>query len=833
MRLVNIPFRDVKPKRLVLHPQPRLPPRPFRLYMPDTRLSSLGYGKGTRRCFSKTSLKGSENPLGLLLSGLSDNLSVPRKIAGQQQQQNQNLPLIQETRIFGKWQGLLTDQSRLAVETDFDRRGPAQLWRGRLLVDKLENYGDLALWSCLLDYQKRINGDSGVLKVWTELWGRKSLYDVQSPLAPVFWQTILDASVRSGDTKFLNGAWIYSEWMYDLHAVKWPRLYSTILTHFLRTHQHHQVLKWQLRLNPNFYPGAEEFARIIKEFAGDHELYRVPTLESLYVVNPDHQLYDILVPYLYDLGASQLARKWRRICILHDDPPLTPLPVRPFLRFQQGYFPHEPLDPKESAAIANPGLESVDDNKQIELSREFINRVHGGTFGIGVKKYNDRLGAKWFASSWVSLDIAISTISALGIDQIGPLSLQSIALREGTPEGVLGRIEQLRERGISVVDSTYLRLVLYLARIKDNELLLDLLNSDLHPDVFDDSEMQARLILSTARSEDWLAHRLLLATRLVSMEASAREAANTLAHAYILRQDWQGLSRLLDDMRAMRIPVNSQPTCLIFETLVSEAKSTYIPKYSLYFYISICRKLASMEVAVPVRCWRKILFSLARQGRIDDLEKLCVELVDLFTSSLSSRPGFVSVHPDDIPEPMRKPLSSVENLLGIYVPLDLPTQTPLHPLRQIFDSKLMGTIVRYSIYFSLDRRVGAAPVFQTRLQRPFGSDCGRVVRLMRTLRDKGLFVHGERLATWVKVRLVTLYGPDEPLRRAWQVVRARNSMPLPQMKALLDEAWGEEFLPPIDELRADIEKRGRKVMLRNRKYLQNLGKSTPHLHVVL
>ncbi|KAI1100180.1 hypothetical protein F4804DRAFT_55622 [Jackrogersella minutella] len=827
MRSVSIAIRDVRRKGFVFHLRFPPPSRYSLIYRRDLRLSALGYEKYDRYYFSTTSLNWSGNPADLLISGLSDNGQTAQKAPVQQQ--NSDLPLVRETKLFSKWMPVLTDSFRLSVESDFYRRGPAKGWRSQLLVDQFENRKDLALWCCLLDYQKRVNGDDGVQAVWKGLWGRKTLYDVQSPLATFFWQTILEAAVKSDDDRFLETIWIYSEWMYDRHGVKWPQLYSTVMSHLLRTHQHQQALQWQLRLMPNFYPGAKEFASMIKQFADDRELYRIPTLESLYVANHEHQLYDILVPYLYNMGESQLAMKWRGICLRHDDTPLAPVPVQPFLRFLQGYYPHKSLHVKESAAVSE--LESTeDDAERIELSREFINRVHGGTFGISVKNYNDQLGAKWLASSWVSLNLAISTISALGIEQIGPLSLQSIALREGKSEGVLNRIEQLREKGISIVNSTYFRLVLQLAKIKDDELLHDLLHSDFHPDVFDDSELQARLIVSTAQAEDWQAHRLLLTSRLVKLGESSREAANALAHIYVFRKDRYGLSKLLTDMKSMEVPVNQSLTNFVFDGLVNEAKSTFLPEDSLYFYLSICRQLASMEIPVPIRCWRKILFCLARQDRLDDLEKICPELVDMFIRFQSSRPGFVPLHPDDIPDPIKKHLSAVNNLLGVYVPLDISMQSPLHPLRQIFDDKLVGTIVRYGFYSSPDKQSRVAPSLQIYPREPARYNGARVVRLLRVLRDRGLLVNEAHLASLVKLRLVTLYGPGYPTKRVLQIAKAGNKLPLIAMKSLVDEAWGEEFLPPLEKLQEEIKTRGLKEMKKNMKYLESVGKIRPQLH---
>ncbi|KAI0169469.1 hypothetical protein GGR52DRAFT_550189 [Hypoxylon sp. FL1284] len=836
MRLMGISLRHVNPLRLVLNPRfpYRSGPRPLQPYTGHAQLIGLQHGRGTRHFLSTVALlDDSKTPLDVFLSELSNDLQTDQKTPPQQQ--NPHVPPIQESKLFGKWRPLLTDPFRLSIESDFARRGPAKTWRSQLLVDRFENRSDIALWSALLDYQRRVDGSRGALNVWRGLWGRKTLYDVSSPLACAFWETILDAALRLGEGKILTSIWVYSEWMYDVHGVKWPRLYSTIISHFLRTHQHQQALQWQLRLTPHFYPGTQEFAAIIKQFATDQEFYNTPTLESLYVVNPDRQLYDILVPHLYNKGAAKLAAKWRRICILHDDVPLASVPSRPFLRYLQGYFPHVLLHPQESASLGNFDPDAAEQDRPVEMSREFVNRVHGGTFGISVKNYNDKLGAKWLASLWVSLDTAVSTLTALGIEQIGPLSLQSIALREGTSERVLARIQQLREQGITVKESTYLSLVLYLARLRDDELLLDLLNSDLHPDVFDDVGLQEQLVVSTAKQGDWRAHRLLLATRLVVMERSAREAANALAHAHVLRKDGPRLLKLLVDMKKMKVTVSQDLTRLIFDSFVTEAKSTFFPEESLRFYLSACQQLASMEIAVPVKCWRKLLFSLARQGKIDDLEKICVELVDMFTTFQSSRPGFVPVHPDDIPDSMKKPLSGVENLLSVYIPLDLPTDMPSHPLRQIFDNKMLGTIIRCSFYPQMDERSGkpATPALRIRRQEPRNRYGERAVRLMRTLYDGGLFIDRQRLATWVKLRFITLYGPGYPVKRISQNVRASNSLTMVELKTLLDHTWGEELLPPIEELRRQIQTQGRKIMDEDKKYLQKMGKTTPQLRIVL
>ncbi|KAI1349523.1 hypothetical protein F5Y01DRAFT_182767 [Xylaria sp. FL0043] len=715
--------------------------------------------------------------------------------------------LVQETRAFRKWSTLLADPNRLAIETDFFRQGPAKEWRRRLLVDKFDTCGDLALWTCLLDYQMRINGSAGVTHVWKALWGRKTLYDVDSPLAQMFWRVILDGALMSEDPSILEGIWVYSEWMYDLHRVKWPQLYTTIITHLLRTHQHHRVLQWQLRLIPNFYPGLDEISNIIKEFALDKELYRLDTLPSLYQTSPEKSLYTTLLPYLFNLGESNLARKWRQVFIAHGEVPLAPAPVRPFLRFLKGYYPNDKLTREELAALRLTPEPVKDD--QPDLSREFVNRVHGRTFGISVKNYNDRLGAKWFASSWVSLDIAISTVSALGVEKIGPLSLQSIALRAGNPEDLLNRISQLREHGISVVDSNYFRIVLYLARQNDNELLDDLLQSDLHPDVFDDLNLQTRLIDSAAGTLHWKTLRLLLVSRLVALQRSAREVANNVLRLRFERRSQDGVLRILEHMKIRNVPLNSAEASHIYESLIEDYNRNQrsLAWEPAVFYLSIFRQLKSMDVPVPLSHWKLIMLSMARRGQLEDLARLSVEVVDMFLSSPSSRPGFVPVHVWDLPEAMKDPLGGVENLLGVYVPQDIPTKHSQHPLRELFDSKVLTEMIENAFIIHPGQGFQSKSGAEPHRRSSQASQITKVLQLLRAVNDRGMWLRYRKIRFIVTNCFVNIYGPTSPLDTRQRLMRASNTLSLDEMKTLTDRAWGDELLPPLCGLVKIVQKR--------------------------
>jgi len=721
-----------------------------------------------------------------------------------------NTSLVQSADNFHKWKFLLANPARLAIESDFHRQGPAKKWRKRLLVDEDQNNGDMALWSCLLDYQMRVNGPAGVVNVWEALWGRKALYTTGGPLAEMFWRVILDGALTSNNRNLLAGVWMYSEWMYDLHGVRWPHLYTTIITHMLRTHRHQEALQWALRLTPNFYPGSDEFANIIKQFASDRALYKPDALRSLYKINCDHNLYNTVVSHLYDLGESELAREWRRLCIQYGDLPVEPVPagVKAFLRFLKGYHrqhDEEKLLPAE-AAIVLPVPQQEARRVEPNLSREYMNIVHGRTFGINVKNYDDRLGAKWFATRWINLDLVISTVAALGVREIGPLSLQSIGLRVRGAGELSDRISQLNEHGISVKRSNYLWVVLYLVKQKDDELLRDLLRSDLHPDVFEDIDLQTRMIESATGHSDWRTLRLLLVSRIVLFERSARAIADRLLEFRFQNRDHDGVLRILEDMKSRNIQLLHQRVISIYDSLIRDYKDGIkgLPIQLSRFYLAVFRQLRTMDVPGPFSCWRLLIINMARNGWFNDLEKLWHELIEAYSTPSSARLGFIPVHFSDVPRVLKGPLWKLEKPQSIYIPHDLPGYYGNHPLRLLFNEKTITEMVERA--FIAHQGQG----FRTEAGvRPHGrktqvSQVRTVIGLMRTAHERVRCIHVPTLESAVTNCLVALYHPARPSNPRQRVMRASNTLTLKEMKTLIDDAWEGALLPPLTILRKII-----------------------------
>ncbi|KAK7967825.1 pentatricopeptide repeat domain-containing protein [Apiospora aurea] len=811
MRSANRTLRDVKLRRPVPSLQPTrhltLPSRLAQpVYRPHDALSTPW-----KRCIATA-------PATLDMT-VPEPFPMPSdRLASRNPAANDTKSLLQQSASFGKWQWLSLKPGRLAIESDFSRTGPARKYHLPLQVDNLENQNDFGLWYCLLDYLQRHHGDEGVHRLWKGMWGRKALYSTDKTSSLVFWQTILETALRYDNEQFLENILVYAEWMKEIHNNEWPNLYMGILSHYLRSHQHSKALQWHLRLTPNFQPSSSEFTGLIKQFCTDKVLNDSGTLPRLYTISHERHVYDAVVPYLYALGSSQLARLWHKTCLNAGDGPTLYAPAKPFLRYFAGYYPEsrQHWSEQEQAAMDtldqhSSSQQNADENEngdfeQLEVSREFMNRVHGSTFGFTSKSYNDKLGARWFASSWVSLDTAISVVSALGIQQIGPLSLQSIALRDPSPEGVLRRIGHLRDLGIVLPETNYVKSIQYLAKIHDEELLLDLLQCDLHPDVFDDIELHSKLMDSSRASGDLRTYNILLATRLATYASSTHASANTMLAVSLTMEDHWNIIRVLGDMFHWKISVEPEHVGKLFELMQanapmhpSEGIKQDDPRRSfkilpspddVRFCQALLWTLRRMDVPIPARINKQLVISLGRQGKMQLLLPVMRDLINYYTKRQSARPGFIPVAVCDLPKAMTRPLGGVRKLLGVYIPIDTPAERPHHPLSQIFTPRVVASLIRWS-FRKIPESNTKAPLLQLQKKRLSpGFEFVRVIAVLRTLKDVGMNMNASTIRKAIILRLAELYGGVEPLKKSTKSVRRRNRLSLIQAKRMCDDAWG-------------------------------------------
>lgn len=727
--------------------------------------------------------------------------------------------------LYGKWQSLSLDEKRMLHEFDVNVSDSTLVRE----VDQAGNEHDIELWSCLLEFAHRRMGRDGVIMIWQSVSRRRSLYQVDGALAQNFWAMILNTAVS--DDNLLRDVVRYAEWLDQTHDVQWPRLYPTVITFMLQRLSEGNVqqakewkrlmIRWHFAMAPSSLPSEDEFGKLMKEYIIRPGFVLQDTLKLLYIYSPYRKLYDTLILYLYNEGRSELAIKWRALLVTFHDLPMS-VACRPFLRFVAGYYSRISLTMDE-LKVAGLVLTKIEGKEPNSIPPEtaitgrnlsyLINRVHGETFGINEKPYNDKLGAKWFASSWVSVDFAINVIYTMGVQTIGPLSLQSIGLREGSARGVVHRIDQLRQLNIGLPKSNYVLAVQHYAAAGDDEALQELLQSDMHPDIFDDEEAQYKLLADCLRVGDWNTYRLVLSTRLALDSSLRATATDGLLEYYIGRGNGPMALKVMEEMSAHRLelaPTTSHMlSSLILQGLSAHADvtATRSTQRHIDLCISLCRRLAATRFPPAVEVWQTLLYRLGREKRLSDLERLCLYIVRLYTDHTTSDQPMWMSHTADVPPILRleSPFPNFQRIPG-----DLSMRHEHHHLRQIFDAKLQNSIVRWGFtYTTFDRAAEGTAATLLRnyehesdgaktLWPPSAFHFARGIRLLAMLRDEGIFINTPTVTKQAELRLKDLYRGEGRATYEWvggnprlSSLRRQVRFSLSEAKRLCDIAWGK------------------------------------------
>jgi len=640
---------------------------------------------------------------------------------------------------------------------------------------------------------------------------RQTLTAVLGQVPGNFWEANLLSSL--GNDMLLQRIYDYAQWLIDTQGVAWPDLYLITISYFLAEKKYREALIWHIRLSSTFTCDATAFAEMLKRFITNPSKDLQDTLQSLYSTSPHRNLYDELIPYLYAHGRQRIARSWRPVLSRHGDGPVSEA-SRPFLRFYARYYLERSDMTQGELRVAALDLLDTDSSEQVtdvqDIQDDFddiASQENGLTSGFTRKKYNDQLGARLLATSWMSLDFALSSIKVFDISNIGPLSLQSIALREPRSDLLIRRIRQLEVSGIGVGSTSYALAVRHLAANGEDVPLQHLIHGGFHPEVFDDARALDAICKEAVVRGDQEQIQLLCDVRL----AAAKELVTAIANSLLISCLRGGLRRptlkTMDYM--MENGVQLLPT-------TSNAISAYMihhphaDKESSNLYSEICLRSLDMGYPLSTEAFRVALFQLGMTGRLGALDYMAVRYISHFIKLEKTGQPTLNIHVSDVPGRL-----SEESVLSHYekLPCDLAVAHNRHPVQYLIDARLQRWIVRWGFTEAHRRR---QPISD--MTNPAEFFIARGVKLLAILRDKGVNVEPVGLGKAIIYKLAELshmrilkWRPSKQERRfLLHVSRGETDrLTLEEAKMLCDLAWGSEILPKLPKLRDSIHEWGR------------------------
>jgi hypothetical protein len=691
-------------------------------------------------------------------------------------------------------------QSELGLQSD----------DGRKLVNDPRFCKDLRLWTYLLGFRKRHYGDAGVAMFWAAVRERGLELPTEGSIADKLWSIFLQAGFQ--DKQMLQDICRYADELFDSSGKHWSKLYVYIMQHIMLKEKHDTIVPWHERLIERHPPGPAKFSKLVRNVVlmrGDMEALKLLYKTKFYKTHNTYKTYGKIIPILLKREDFHTAMQWHLFLVRRGDYPLNRKLVEPLIHHFETYDSWKAMRLKNSLAPTGVSFADsmADDSEENEtISREMMNIIHGKAFGIEPKKYSDQLGARWFATNWVSLDLAINTIHALGVQGIGPLSLQAIALRETDASGVVRRIDQLKQLGISIGDFVFSKAIESFARNGETEYLEGLLRSDQHPDSYEDRQLQDNLLAAYARAENWAQYRLTAAIQVLGSHSSRVNRYNIIQQANIFRGDRSAFFKMLEEMRVQRVPFVPKTTIHIMQHFLPPRSKGCRPNPSrkslndLQTTISILKTIMDFGSSVPPTAWREIIRRLGMLGRFDDLEKLCFWLAAWYNpqSTLHSRSVKASS-----PVP-----ASQDRYLA---PAQVPTSHKFHPLRMLFSNSLQRAIVEWAFKHEPLRQpsqsTGTLDKSVTVDNLPGQSSCHyiRGVKLLRQLQDEGVYIDVAQIRRALRTRFAILYNPGQSRVVRNEILRQQNIYLQEDMVAHLNRIWGADIWLDTYKSKREVE----------------------------
>ncbi|KAI6361681.1 hypothetical protein MCOR25_006425 [Pyricularia grisea] len=703
------------------------------------------------------------------------------------------------TSGYGRWESLSKNHARLRAEST----PPWPETDGGRLIDSPEGEMDLALWACLLDFCQRTGSLDGAYYLLGELFRRRKLYETDHPLAENFWQTVVDLSIH--DDTLLEQLLGHAVWMQDKRDTRWPQLYGSIMNPLLASRQINRAFRWHLLLSSFSAPTKTELIEVLKTAVLDEDQDVKNLLQSIYITSTHRGLYDILVPFFWEQGLCGLALRWRHTFIRHNDRPRSRA-SRPFIRYFAAYFPQKPLVEQEVRAAGLDteftGFEGSAEDVGGDVNA-LLTFLGGRPLGTD-EKYNDTLGARWFASSWISLETAIQFVHALGVSRIGPLSLQSIALREKSTADLVHRLKQLDSCGIRIGASRYVRAIRYMATSGDWNTLQDLLSSDIHPDVFDDDAAQEKIREACQLVSDWKTYRMLTAVRVAdTLDGVTIQYNNYLSSADLLSK--RVATRILSQMQASDIPLYASTSARISQYILDHMpyRKRHLDPDADYF-LKLSRLMLATPYPPPASVWQSLLDSLSYTLDIDRLEEVSLEIVHHYWDAKRDYQPSLRIPTADVPATFHalQPDKPFQTL-----PRDLPLTNSSHPIAKIFNHRFQRHIVRRAFKSALVRRSRPCRLGSRSSAADYG--IARGVKFLADLKNAGVNVPDLTVQKAVILCLVDLFSFDwVPRQHFMTKFNFVNQYTLDEARDLFNEAWGGSLLPATEELQQIIDVEG-------------------------
>ncbi|KAF2646502.1 hypothetical protein P280DRAFT_415852 [Massarina eburnea CBS 473.64] len=658
-----------------------------------------------------------------------------------------------------------------------------------------------ASWAEYLQQRERVGGLRGIREVWAE----RCKFDLPTDDTP--------------DAEYLWGTFIRAP---DLvvsvieHAVDllrrtgriYPHLYELCMGYWLPQEQHiektlnyhHQLV---VRLKLQKLP-----LRTLAHFGKQRWAPNVyNAFMDMYRTSNERNVYDEVVPVLCARGSVSMAQHWHTLCTRRGDCPSLRVAAEPAIQALNASIANL-SDPE--ARLLTIYVRSLQ-KREPKLNADLLRRLQGRD--SAPVRFDDAFCARMFATRTFPPESIIKGLAMVGVNEIGPQAVRAMASRTSPISELVTMFEELRANGITLQGSVFSIALEKFAQEKRWSVVQNILESDQHPEVYDDTKLQKELLDYYIQQQDLKqAHRTLAILSVFHNDAS-HTAWNLLLQAQIKQFDPGWILHILQTMRIQDIDVNTE-TLMAIKAILRPRQHGRKPGRSprgkfddlrfvtrLFFMILECG-MGNVRPAI----WSEILRRYGMSNRFRELRRTVLRLFCWYAPRTGNQFR-------DLPKPPS--LDSVTDKLcaGHQVECKFPyynlppfvTQKyKIHPLRGLFPPRFQQALIVWGFRQgllpnapteqSMFSRIPAKIHHRRRLIRSGilrRLDWSVGLQLLVELRDLGLDVHRYTVVKALQAIFVNTFGRGQSNKTENRRMEAANRIPYPEYVREVNRIWGK------------------------------------------
>ncbi|KAE8838063.1 hypothetical protein PTNB85_05398 [Pyrenophora teres f. teres] len=658
---------------------------------------------------------------------------------------------------------------------------------------------DPAQLAATLAYEERLYRGQGVRNVWRTIRHRGyNLPTEETPDAEVLWGTFVKYHLIV--PKVIE----YAEKLFRETGKIYPRLYELVMAYWLpqrprQALKHHYALVRNLKLKKLPLRNLARLGRSTWKPA-TYEVFL-----EIYGQSDERDVYDEVVPALVEKGGINMARQWHAICTLLSDKPSESVASHPVIRLfaDVKIAPHEVRSEEKITT-------KMHKRDTIKYNQDLLRRLAGPD--TAPVRFEDSFVARMFATRTFPPASVIQGLTMVGVNEIGPQAVLTMAAQTQPIEELPRRFEELRAAGIALQGCVFSLALEKFAMEQKWHLARSMIESDQHPDVFGDAEVQRKLLEYYLEQGDQLQAQRTLAILTLFHNDSSQESWNLLLQVNIERTGPQHVTEVIDGMRIRSVMLLPESLTAIKGLLARRQRGNrpVVRKFDdLRFVARVFMTILESGIApIAPPQWREIIRRFGMLGRFRELRRLLLWLLCWYAPRGTLQFSALPQSPFLRPATAKLRTAYPERNHYFHFPAMVnQRENKLHPIRQLFPPPLIQALIVWGFRMGmlpnaqLEQHMLGSPLAKKHYRRRL-LQRGILNRLewtigLRTvvqLRDLGVFVHHHTVLKALQAQMIILFGHSRSLKKENRIIEQINTLPYGRYVREINRIWGRPLL---------------------------------------